>query len=44
MNDLVHLGLALIAGVITGMLLIGAWLAWDKGHWSPRTSRRRGRL
>jgi hypothetical protein len=43
MNDPVHLGLALIAGVVTGMLLIGLWRAWGADEWSPRRSGPRGR-
>jgi len=43
MNDPVHLGLALIAGVVTGMLLIGLWRAWGAHEWSPRRSGPRGR-
>jgi len=34
---------ALIAGVITGMLLIGAWWAWMRDEWNPRRSGPRGR-
>jgi hypothetical protein len=43
MNDLVHLVLALIAGVVTGTLLIGAWRARIRDAWSPRRSGPRGR-
>ena len=43
MNDLVHLGFALIAGVVAGTLLIGACRAWVRDDWSPRRSGPRGR-
>jgi len=43
MNDVGRLALALIAGVVTGMLLIGAWWAWVDDEWSPRRRGPRGR-
>jgi len=43
MNDPVHLGLALIAGIVTGILLIGVWGAWVRDEWRPRRSGPRGR-
>jgi len=39
MSELVDLGLALIAGVVVGMVLIGAWIKRGRRHgggWRPR--------